>query len=176
MELLNDYTLQIVALGSAILGIVSGALGSYAVLRRQSLLGDALSHAALPGIVLAFMLTGSKAPLVLMLGAAISGWLATLWVTALVTHSRTKYDSALGTALASFFGLGLVLLTLVQRRAGASQAGLDNFLFGQAAALLRQDVLAMLLLGGLTLAVTFLLWKNVRVQKNFAYDSTADRA
>ncbi|HMP41655.1 MAG TPA: metal ABC transporter permease, partial [Roseiflexaceae bacterium] len=57
-ELLNDYTLRTIALGAAVLGIVSGALGCYAVLRRQALLGDAMSHAALPGIVLAFLLTG----------------------------------------------------------------------------------------------------------------------
>ena len=75
LELINlllfDYTIRTVALGAAVLGIASGALGTFAVLRRQSLLGDAISHAALPGVVLAFMLTGSKAPLVLMAGAAV---------------------------------------------------------------------------------------------------------
>src|SRR5688500_14054706 len=74
-DLLFDYTLRTVALGSAVLGMVSGALGVFAVLRRQSLVGDAMSHAALPGIVLAFMLTSSKAPLVLLIGATIAGWL-----------------------------------------------------------------------------------------------------
>ena len=81
-DLFSDYTLRIVALGSATLGAVSGALGSLAVLRKQSLLGDAISHAALPGIVLAFLLTGSKATLVLVLGAAAAGWLGTLAVMA----------------------------------------------------------------------------------------------
>ncbi len=70
-DLFSDYTLRIVALGAATLGIVSGALGAFAVLRRQSLLGDAISHAALPGIVLAFVLTGTKAPLALLVGAAL---------------------------------------------------------------------------------------------------------
>ena len=71
----TDYTLRTVILGTAVLGMVSGALGCFAFLRRQSLLGDAISHAALPGIALAFLLTGSKATLILVLGAAFSGWL-----------------------------------------------------------------------------------------------------
>src|SRR5512134_3748772 len=79
-DLFFDYTLRTVALGAAILGIVSGMLGSFAVLRKQSLLGDAISHAALPGIVLAFLLTGSKSTASLLLGAAIAGWLGTLLV------------------------------------------------------------------------------------------------
>ena len=65
LQLFSDYTLRTVALGSAALGITSGALGTFAVLRRQSLLGDAISHAALPGVALAFLFTGSKAPLVI---------------------------------------------------------------------------------------------------------------
>ena len=77
-NLFTDYTVRTIALGSAVLGIVSGALGSFAVLRKQSLLGDAISHAALPGIALAFLLTGSKAPLVLVLGAAVAGLAAGL--------------------------------------------------------------------------------------------------
>ena len=76
-DLIFDYTLRTVALGSAILGIVSGTLGSFAVLRKQSLLGDAISHAALPGIVIAFLLTRSREPVILMLGALIAGWIAT---------------------------------------------------------------------------------------------------
>ena len=79
-SLFTDYTLRTVALGSATLGILSGALGTYAVLRKQSLLGDAISHAALPGIALAFLLTGSKAPLVLIAGAVAAGWIGTLLV------------------------------------------------------------------------------------------------
>ena len=63
-SLFFDYTIRTVALGAAVLGIVAGALGTFALLRRQSLLGDAMSHAALPGVLIAFMLTGSKAPLV----------------------------------------------------------------------------------------------------------------
>ncbi len=70
-DLLFDYTLRNIAFGSAILGVVGGVLGSFALLRQQGLLGDALAHAALPGICIAFMLTGSRASLVLLLGAGI---------------------------------------------------------------------------------------------------------
>ena len=166
-ELLNnlffDYTLRTIAMGAATLGIVSGALGTYAVLRRQSLLGDAISHAALPGIALAFLLTGSKAPLVLILGAAVAGWVGTLFVMAIVNTTRLKGDSALGLVLSVFFGFGLVLLTFIQKTPNANQAGLDTFLFGQAAALLERDVVTMAALGGIALFVMMLFWKEFKL-------------
>ena len=166
-KLLNDlffeYTPRTVAMGAATLGIVSGALGTYAVLRRQSLLGDAISHAALPGIALAFLLTGSKAPLVLILGAAVAGWVGTLFVMAIVNTTRLKGDSALGLVLSVFFGFGLVLLTFIQKTPNANQAGLDTFLFGQAAALLERDVVTMAALGGIALFVMMLFWKEFKL-------------
>ncbi len=162
-DLFFDYTLRTVALGSAVLGIVSGALGAYAVLRKQSLLGDAISHAALPGIALAFLLTGSKMPLVLIVGAALAGWAATLFIMSIVSATRIKYDSALGMVLSVFFGAGLVLLTVIQKRPDATQAGLDKFLFGQAAALLGRDVLTMAILGGISLLLVALFWKEFKL-------------
>lgn len=162
-DLFFDYTLRTVALGSAVLGIVSGALGAYAVLRKQSLLGDAISHAALPGIALAFLLTGSKMPLVLIVGAALAGWAGTLFIMSIVSATRIKYDSALGMVLSVFFGAGLVLLTVIQKRPDATQAGLDKFLFGQAAALLGRDVLTMAILGGISLLLVALFWKEFKL-------------
>lgn len=162
-DLIFDYTLRTVALGSGALGIVSGALGSFAVLRRQSLVGDAISHAALPGIALAFLLTGSRAPLVLLIGAAIAGWIATLIVMAVVRASRVKYDGALGLVLSVFFGFGLMMLTFIQRRPDASQAGLDKYLFGQAATLIVKDVVTMAVVGAIALAAMLLLWKEFKL-------------
>jgi manganese/zinc/iron transport system permease protein len=161
--LLFDYTLRTVALGAAALGIVAGALGTFAVLRRQSLLGDAISHAALPGIVLAFILTGAKSTLVLVLGAAVAGWLGTLMVMLVVRHSRVPEDSALGIVLSVFFGAGLVLLTYVQKLPDASQAGLDRFLFGQAATMLERDVVVIAALGSLALLAVALFWKEFKL-------------
>ncbi|MDE0553033.1 MAG: metal ABC transporter permease [Candidatus Poribacteria bacterium] len=168
METLNilnlfDYTLMIVAVGAALLGTVSGALGTYAVLRRQSLLGDAISHAALPGIAIAFLLTGSKAPLILVLGAAVAGWLGTLLIMSVVKLTRIKYDSVLGIVLSTFFGFGLVLHTLIQRTGNANQAGLDTFLFGQAATILERDVLTIGILGGIAIIVTLVFWKELKM-------------
>jgi len=162
-DLFSDYTLRTVALGSAMLGILSGSLGTYAVLRKQSLLGDAISHAALPGIALAFLLTGSKAPLVLILGAAAAGWIGTLLVMSIINTTRVKDDSALGLVLAVFFGFGLVLLTFIQKMPNAAQAGLDKFLFGQAAALLERDVVTMAVLGTLALLAMLIFWKEFKL-------------
>ena len=163
VEFFTDYTLRTVALGSALLGLVSGALGTYAVLRGQSLIGDAISHAALPGIALAFLLTGSRMPLVLMIGAAATGWLAALAVMVVAQRSRIKYDGALALWLSVFFGIGLVLLTFIQGRPDASQAGLDTFLFGQAAALVERDVLTMGALGGIALLGMTIFWKEFKL-------------
>jgi len=162
-ELLTDYTLRTVALGAGLLGLVSGALGAFAVLRRQALLGDAISHAALPGIALAFLLTGSKAPLVLVVGAALAGWLGAALITSVTERTKVTYDSALGIMLSVFFGIGLVLLTYIQRMPAANQAGLDSFLFGQAAALVARDVQTIGLLGALVLLLLAIFWKEFKL-------------
>ena len=163
LSLFSDYTLRTVALGAGALGMVSGTLGVYAVLRRQSLLGDAISHAALPGIVLAFLLTGSKATLVLVLGAAVAGLVGTLIVMGVIGASRVPEDSALGIVLSVFFGFGLVLLTYVQKLPDARQAGLETFLFGQAATLLERDVVVIAVLGSIALLAVFLFWKEFKL-------------
>ncbi|MEN9563073.1 MAG: hypothetical protein RIR73_1317, partial [Chloroflexota bacterium] len=162
-DLFFDYTLRTVALGSAILGIVSGALGSFAVLRKQSLLGDAISHAALPGIVIAFLITRSREPAVLMLGALIAGWLATLFMLNVIRTTRIKDDSALGLVLSVFFGMGLMLLTFTQKLPDATQAGLDKFLFGQAATLLQSDVVTMAVIGALAITLLIIFWKEFKL-------------
>ncbi|MDQ2683583.1 MAG: metal ABC transporter permease, partial [Chloroflexota bacterium] len=162
-DLIFDYTLRTVALGSAVLGMVSGSLGVFAVLRRQSLVGDAMAHAALPGIVLAFMLTSSKSTPVLLIGAAIAGWLGALAVLSIVRASKLAYDTALAIVLSVFFGLGLVFLTAVQRRPDASQAGLDKFLFGQAATLIERDVITMSIVGIAAFTVLMLIWKEIKL-------------
>ena len=162
-DLFFDYTLRTVALGAAILGIVSGMLGSFAVLRKQSLLGDAISHAALPGIVLAFLITRQREPVVLMLGALAAGWLATLFMLAITRTTHIKSDTSLGLVLSVFFGFGLMLLTFTQRLPDATQAGLDKFLFGQAATLLQRDVVTMAVIGAAALGLLFVFWKEFKL-------------
>jgi manganese/zinc/iron transport system permease protein len=163
LELFTDYTLRTVLLGAILLGVVSGSLGVFAVLRRQALLGDAISHAALPGIALAYIVTGEKGSLALTVGAALAGFAATLLVLAIVRTTRVKDDASLGLVLSVFFGVGLVLLTWLQSRPDAAQAGLDTYLFGQAAALVERDLVVMALLGGGALLVALLFWKELKL-------------
>jgi manganese/zinc/iron transport system permease protein len=162
-DLLFDYTLRNVALGAALLGVVSGVLGSFAVLRQQGLLGDALSHAALPGVCLAFLLTGSKATLVLLLGAALAGWIGSLLLLRIVRDTRLDEDAALGIVLSTFFGFGIVLLTFIAKRNDANQAGLDRYLFGQAASLREEHVITMAVLGAVALFVVGVFYKEFKV-------------
>ena len=163
VELFSDYTARTILLGAASLGVVSGVVGSYAVLRKQSLVGDVMSHAALPGIVLAFMIVGVKEQLPIFIGAALSAVLAVFVINLVTENSRVKTDSAMGMALSVFFGLGLVLLTYVQRMPDANQAGLDKFLFGQAEALVEKDVLIIGLTGFFALLVVGLFWKEFKL-------------
>jgi len=158
-----DYTLQIITLGAAILGFVSGALGSFAVLRKQSLLGDAISHAALPGIAIAFMLTLSKHPLIILAGAFIAGWVGTLLVLGITKTTKLKEDAALGIILSVFFGFGVFLLTIIQKMPTANKAGLDKFLFGSAATLLKSDVYIMSTLGIMVIVLLFVFWKQFKL-------------
>jgi manganese/zinc/iron transport system permease protein len=162
LDLFTDPTLRRVALGTACLGVVSGVLGSFAVLRRQSLIGDAVSHAALPGIALAFLFVGGT-PLVLLLGAAISGWVATVVVGGVTRNSRIPFDSALAGTLAVFFGFGLMLMSYIQPLAGYSQSGLDRYLMGQAATMLVADVWVIAVIGGIAVAVLLLFWKEMKL-------------
>lgn len=162
-DLFTDYTLRNVALGSAVLGTVSGVLGCFAVLRKQGLMGDALSHAALPGVCLAFMLTGSKMPLTLMVGAALAGWIGMLLILEIGKRTRIDQGSALGIVLTVFFGFGVVLLTVIQKGNDANQAGLDKFLFGQAASLVQEQVVTMGVIGALALALVAVLFKEFKL-------------
>lgn len=160
---LTDYTLQIVSLGSALLGIISGVLGSFAVIRKESLLGDAVSHSALPGIAIAFLLTGNKNTEVLLLGALISGLLSTFLINTISKYSRIKFDSALALILSVFFGFGLVLLTYIQKIPNANQAGLEKFIFGQASTVLFRDVKIIGLLGAVLLVMVGVFWKEFKL-------------
>ncbi|TXD54194.1 MULTISPECIES: metal ABC transporter permease [unclassified Polaribacter] len=150
-------------LGTAILGAICGMLGSFAVLRKQSLLGDAISHAALPGIAIAFLITGTKETNVLLIGALVSGLLGAFWIRSITKRTHLKSDTALGLILSIFFGFGMLLLTYIQKLPNANQAGLDKFLFGQAATLLARDVWFMAIVTFICLIVLLLFWKEFKI-------------
>lgn len=159
----SDYTLRNISLGTAVLGVICGMLGSFAVLRKQSLLGDAISHAALPGIALAFLITGGKDSNVLLLGALVSGLVGAFWIRGMISKTHLKSDTALGLILSLFFGFGMLLLTYIQKQPNANQAGLDKYLFGQAATLVESDVMLMIGVTGVALLVVLLFWKEFKL-------------
>ncbi len=159
----TDYTLRTITLGTAVLGAICGMLGSFAVLRKQSLLGDAISHAALPGIAIAFLITETKNSNAFLLGALISGLIGSFWIRGIITKTKLKSDTALGLILSLFFGFGMLLLTYIQKMPNANQAGLENYLFGQAATLLASDVWMMAIITGICFCVLLLFWKELKL-------------
>lgn len=161
--LFNDPTIRTISIGTAVLGATSGMLGSFAVLRKQSLLGDAISHAALPGIALAFLITGAKESYVLLIGALVVGLIGAFWVRGITRRTHLKTDTALGLVLSLFFGFGMLLLTYIQKLPDANQAGLDTYLFGQAATLVNTDVYIMVVVTFISLIVLLLFWKEFKV-------------
>ena len=161
MEL--GFTLRNVLMGATLLGVVGGVMGCFALLRRQSLLGDALAHAALPGVCIAYLLTRSKSPLPLFLGALAAGLVGALMILAVVRLSRIKEDAAIGIVLSVFFGAGIVLLTHIQKLPFGNQSGLDKYLFGQAATLMPRDVQAMAVLGGLAVLLAVVFYKELKL-------------
>lgn len=163
-----SLTLQVVAIGAVLLGASGGAVGTFALLRRQSLLGDALAHAALPGICLAFLVTGGqRGPATLFLGALAAGLCGALTISLITGMSRIKEDAAIGIVLSVFFGVGVVLLTHIQTLPAGNQSGLDKYLFGQAASMLPRDVA---IIGALTLAVAMMLGLLAKELRLLAFD------
>ena len=135
LSLQAGYNAALVAIGAALLGVAAGVAGSFIALRKRALVSDAVAHAALPGIALAFMvmvaLGGDGRSLAgLLLGAALSGGLGLLAMTWITTRTRLAEDAAIGAVLGVFFGAGVVLLTLVQTMRAGRQAGLEGFFAG----------------------------------------------
>lgn len=158
-----------VTIGTALLGAAAGVAGSFAVLRRRSLVGDMLAHASLPGVCAAFMLTGSRNLLGLSLGALASGLLAILLMTLVTRWTRTKEDAAIGIMLSSFFGLGVVLLSIITRSPqGGNSAGLNSYLFGEPGNMVDNDLFILVIVTGLVLLTVGLFFKEFKLA---AFDS-----
>lgn len=159
----NDFTFRVVSFGSLILGMISGALGCFAVLRKQSLIGDAISHCTLPGIAIAFLITNSKNIEVLLFGALLSGLLSMYLITTIASHSKLKFDASLALVLSVLFGIGIVFLTYIQKNSGSHQAGLEKFIFGQASSLLKRDVRIMMITGIVLFSMMIVFWKEFKL-------------
>lgn len=161
-----DSVLLVITMSAILIGGISGALGVVMVLRKRSLLGDAIAHATLPGVAIAFLLFG-KDPLMLVLGASIAGVLGVALVVLITNTTRLRTDVVMGMMLAVFFGVGMVLLTYIQKLPTTGQAGLTAFIFGQAAAVVWNDVTLLLVIGLPILALVIVAWPVVHA---FCFD------
>jgi manganese/zinc/iron transport system permease protein len=179
--LAESYVARTVTAGAIVLGVTGGVLGTFAVTRGQSLLGDAVSHSALPGIfilfmaytladlggreILGFTLPEPRSLTVVLAGALVTGLLATAVVLWAARGTRLHQDAALAVTLSTFFGFGIVLRSFLQARPTAfgNRAGLESFLYGSAATLTRSDVQVLLGLTVISLLIVFALWKELQL-------------
>src|SRR5688572_9631957 len=168
----REPAVRFALLGSMLLGICCGLLGSFIVVRKMALVGDALSHAVLPGVALGFLWNMSKDPLAIFIGATIAGLLGAAVVTLIKQTTRLKEDAALGLVLASFFAVGICLLTMIQRLPNANKSGIDKFLFGQAAAISRDDVILMAAVTAFAILAIWIFYKEFLVT---SFDATFAR-
>ncbi|QQL45450.1 iron chelate uptake ABC transporter family permease subunit [Sulfuriroseicoccus oceanibius] len=155
---LRDEGVRYLLGGSLLLGLGCGVLGSFMVVRKLALAGDALAHSVLPGVVLGFLFTLTKDPLNLFIGAVVAGMISMGAVTALRNTTKLKQDAVLGIVLSGFFAIGICLLTMVQGIPHADMAGLDHILFGQAAALGPADLRAMAWSTGISVVLIVVLY------------------
>jgi ABC-type Mn2+/Zn2+ transport system permease subunit/Mn-dependent DtxR family transcriptional regulator len=159
----RDPSLRYALLGSILLGINCGLLGGFLVVRKMALVGDALSHAVLPGVALGFLWNMSKDPVAIFIGATIAGLLGAVTVHLIKHTTKLKEDAALGLVLAAFFAVGMVILTIIQELPTANKSGLNTFMFGQAAAISARDVTLMSAVTGLSLLVILIFYKEFLV-------------
>jgi manganese/zinc/iron transport system permease protein len=154
-----DPNIRFVVIGAVLLTASSAIVGTFTFLHKKSLVGDAIAHAVLPGICLGFILSGTKNPAYLIVGAFITGWLSLVAVEFITRRTRIKEDTAIGLVLSVFFGIGIVMLTVIQKSGNAAQSGLDHFLFGKAAALVGEDLMVFGTVAVILLLCVFLLFK-----------------
>ena len=166
MDVLTGYSFIIVGSGTFLLAAIAGAVGCITVLKGQSLIGDAIGHAAFPGIVLSFMLFLQREPILLTLGAVVSGTTAFMLIQVIKENSKLELDAILAVILSSFFGVGMVLKSHIQGNSAykdAAQSGLSSYIFGQAAYIMKDDVRLILYIGIPTLILLILFYKEIKL-------------
>lgn len=164
-----SHNAQWVLVSTLLLGMASGLIGTLSYWKRQSLMSDALSHAALPGVILGFLVMGSKNLPIMLVGAAVSALIGAWLIQWITATTRIKADAAMGIILSVFFGLGIMLLTYVNRMPGGSKSGLDNFIFGQAASMVRNDVTWLSITALVVIVIVVALYKEWKV---FLFDAS----
>ncbi|MFN4241817.1 MAG: metal ABC transporter permease [Tepidisphaerales bacterium] len=164
--LLQDHNTRVVVLGTALLGAAAGVVGTFTLLRRRALMGDALAHATLPGVALAFIVAlglgwETRSVAVLLAGAAVTGAMGLATMHLLERLTRLKQDAAMGIVLSVYYGAGVALLAVAQRLPGGSAAGLEGLIYGKTASMLTQDAQLIAAAAGLAVLVTVLLFKEL---------------
>ena len=156
---MQDDVVRNVLFGSGLVGVCCGLLGAFLMVRRLAMLSDALSHAVLPGVVLGYLWSGEKDPLAIFICATLVAFLGACTIQLLRQTTKHKEDAALGFVLAAFFGVGICLLSMVQNLSPLNISGLNNFLFGQAAALLFEDIVLLCFVTLLSVSAVVFLYK-----------------
>lgn len=166
LTILREYSFIVVALGTVLLAMACGIIGTVSILKGQSLIGDAVGHASLPGIILAFMISGQKNSVILMFGAILAGIAAFLLIQTISDISKIEADTAMAVVLSAMFGLGMVLKSYIQGNAKyqrASQSGLASYIFGQAAYILKDDVTVIFTVSIISILLFVLFYKEIKV-------------
>ena len=134
-------------------GVICAVVGSYLMVQRLALLGDAISHSVLPGLAIAYIVGAN-----IFLGAFIAGIISTLLINLISTRSNIKEDTAMGIVFSAFFALGVTLITVVQKD---NKIDLNHFLFGNILAVNGNEVRDTLIIAGIVLTVVNLLYKEL---------------
>ncbi|MFN5331809.1 MAG: metal ABC transporter permease, partial [Bacteroidota bacterium] len=169
----QDPSITWVVLGITLLGIGSAYVGTFSFLDKKALLGDAISHAVLPGICLGFVLAGEKDPRYIVTGAFLSGGLATFLSSWLKQHTKLSEDSIIASILSVFFGIGIVALTAIQKSGNPEVAGLNSFIFGNAIGIAEAD---LFLYGGLSMVILIVLSLFLKEFRLMVFDPSFGKA
>ena len=167
----QDPNVVFVVVGISFLSISAAMVGTFTFLDKKALIGDAISHAVLPGVCLAFMLAGTKNPYWIVLGAFTTGALATYAISWISEQTKLKEDTIIASVLSVFFGVGIVLMTKLQQTGNAALSGLDHFLFGNAISIIGDDILVYGTLALLTILAILFFYKEFQLlifNKDFA--------
>jgi len=151
---LYNQNFVIIVASTLLLGMASGIMGSINFWSKKSLIAEVLTHAMLPGIVIAYALTLNKSPYILVTGAFISAYISSYLVAWISRNSNLSKDAVMAIILSSFFGLGTVLLVYIQDKE-YDVAGLDAYLFGQTVALNAEDLVLISITFVVVLLVSF---------------------
>lgn len=173
---LSDYNTRVVLLGTAALGPACGVVGTFMLLRQRALISDALSHATLPGVAIAFMAATAlgfdgKALPNLLAGALIFGLIGVATVMVIQHQTRLKSDTALAIVLSVFYGFGIALLGIVQRMPTGHAAGLKSFIYGKTASMGLSDAILIAVAAVIVCVLAFALFKELKLlcfDQNFA--------